>query len=104
MPEHSKNLPGSQKSLFESRVAKVAGRPASPGANSVPFLVMCGSFDERFEMAKEFARSLDSLGYDVSTAWPRTLHGGRRKDEYRMEFNRYSVKTVQFFIQVTKDK
>jgi hypothetical protein len=103
-PKNSKDLPASQKSLFEYRVAKVAGRPASPGARSVPFLVMCGILDERFEMAKEFARTLDSLGYTTKTAWPRTPHGGRKKDEYRTEFGKYSQVTVEFFLRVTKGK
>jgi hypothetical protein len=103
-PKNSQDLPASQKSLFEYRVAKVAGRPASAGAKNVPFLVMCGILDERFEMAKEFVRSLDSLGYTIKTAWPRTPHGGRNKDEYRTEFKRYSQVTVEFFLRITKSK
>ncbi len=103
-PKNSENLPASQKNLFEYRVAKVAGRPASSGAKNVPFLVMCGILDERFETAKEFARSLDSLGYTIKTAWPRTPHGGRKKDEYRAEFEKYSQVAVEFFRRVTKGK
>ena len=103
-PKNSEGLPGSQKSLFEYRVAKIAGRPASSGAKSIPFLVMCGILDERFEMAKKFARTLDSLGYTTKTAWPRTPHGGRKKDEYRAEFEKYSQVVVEFFLQVTKGK
>ncbi len=101
---NSNGLPRSQMSLFEYRVAKVSGRPASAGATSVPFLIMCGILDERFEMAKKFARTLDSLGYTTKTAWPRTPHGGRNKEEYRAEFEKYSQVTVAFFLEITKGK
>jgi poly(3-hydroxybutyrate) depolymerase len=103
-PQNSEGLASSQKSLFDSRVAKVAGRPASSGAKSVPFLVMCGTIDERFDIAQKFASSLQRLGYITNTAWPKTPHGGRKKDEYRTEFEKYSQVTVGFFLRVTEDK
>ena len=103
-PKNGADLPESQKSLFEYRVAKVAGRPASFGAKNVPFLIMCGIMDERFKMAKEFARSLDSLGYTTKTAWPRTPHGGHKKDEFHAEFEKYSHVAVEFFLEVTRGK
>jgi predicted esterase len=102
LPTNSEGLPTSQKSLFDPRVANVAGRPAVQGAKEIPFLIMCGSMDERFEIAREFARSLKQLGYTVNTAWPRTMHGGRNKDEYRADFEKYSQVTIEFFLRVTK--
>ena len=103
-PQNGEGLRASQKSLFDPRVAKVAGQPASSGAKAIPFLVMCGTLDERFEIAKEFASSLKRLGYTVNTAWPRTMHGGRKKDEYRAEFEKYSQVTVEFFLRVTESQ
>jgi poly(3-hydroxybutyrate) depolymerase len=104
VPKNGENLPAALKSLFDPRVATVAGQPASSGAKRIPFLVMCGTMDERFEMAQEFAHSLKRLGYTVKTVWPKTMHGGRKKDEYRVEFEKYSQVTVEFFLRVTESK
>ena len=85
-PENGENLRASQKNLFDPQVAKVAGQSAAPGANGIPFLVMCGTLDERLEIAKLFVNSIKEKGYTVKTAWPETPHGGRNKDAYRVEF------------------
>jgi pimeloyl-ACP methyl ester carboxylesterase len=103
-PHNSEGLASSQKSLFDSRVAKVAAQPASYGAKDVPFLVMCGTVDERFDIAKKFARSLKRLGYVANSEWPKTPHGGRTKDEYRTEFEKYSRVTVAFFYRITQEE
>jgi predicted esterase len=103
-PENGQGLRASQKNLFDPRVAKVAGQPASSGAKEIPFLIMCGTLDERLEITKEFARSLKKHGYTVRTGWPRTTHGGRNKDAYRAEFEKYSRITVEFFLRVTENQ
>jgi len=88
LPENGEGLKASQKNLFDPRVAKVAGQSATSGAKEIPFLVMCGTLDERFEIAQAFYQSLKEQGYIVETAWPETKHGGRKKDTYRGEFDK----------------
>jgi hypothetical protein len=101
-PQNAEGLPSSQKEYFVSRVAKVAGRPASSGAKRIPFLIMCGTEDPRFEMAKEFATILKSLGYLVDTAWPRTPHWDNAKHgKIRDEFKKYSQVVTEFFLRAT---
>ncbi len=36
------------------------------------------------------------------TAWPETPHGGRNKDAFRVEFEKYPQITVRFFLGGTK--
>ena len=62
---------------------------------------MCGTLDPRFDMAQEFARSLENDGYRVETEWPRTAHG-RTDDASRTEFEKYSQGAVQFFLRATE--
>lgn len=100
-PENRKHSPAQ---VQDPNVAKLAGKPASPGAQDIPFLVMCGSLDERFEMAKAFAQSLQEAGYHVETEWPRTPHGGRSNPEYKKEFDKYVRGAVEFFVRHTKSE
>ena len=61
--------------LFKPRFAKAAGLSAQPGAERVPFLVMCGTLDPRLDTRQEFVGRLRTMGYSVETEWPRTPHG-----------------------------
>jgi poly(3-hydroxybutyrate) depolymerase len=95
-------VPDNLRDLFQERVAPVAQIKAATGARNVPFLVMCGTLDPRLPIAQEFARSLQSLGYEVSVEWPRTPHGCEDAacwKEYRAEFEKYLRRTVDFFQQ-----
>jgi len=100
-PENASLVPKRLGDLFSPRVAKAAGISARPQAKCVPFLVMCGSLDPRFEIAQLFAKSLEVADYSVTTAWPRTPHGSRDQEEFRAEFEKYSQRAVEFFRQVT---
>lgn len=88
--------------MFEPRVAKVAGMKAKRGAKKIPFLVMCGTLDPRFEATNGFARSLKDNGFKVQTQWPETPHGGRA--EYPEQFLEYSTGAVAFFIEHIRKK
>lgn len=83
--------------MFQPRVAKVAGMKAKRGAKKIPFLVMCGILDPRFEATKGFARSLKDNGFKVQTQWPETPHGGRA--EYPEQFLEYATAAVEFFLE-----
>lgn len=83
--------------MFEPRVAKVAGMKAKKGAKEIPFLVMCGTLDPRFEATREFGRSLEANGFKAQTQWPETPHGGRA--EYPEQFLEYSKGAVAFFLK-----
>jgi poly(3-hydroxybutyrate) depolymerase len=96
-------VPDNLRDLFQTRVAPVAQVKAATGARNVPYLVMCGTLDPRLPIAQEFARSLQSLGYEVSVEWPRTPHGCEDAacwKEHRTEFEKYLRRTVDFFRQV----
>lgn len=88
-------VPERLKGMFGPRVAKVAGISAKQHTASVPFFVMCGTLDPRFEIARNFAASLKANGYRVQTSWPKTPHGGR--DEYPEEFQKYAIGALSFF-------
>jgi len=103
-PENASLAPERLKDLFRPRVAEVAGIPARPQAKCIPFLVMCGSLDTRFEIAQLFVRSLKVAGYRVETEWPRTPHGSRDKEEFNTEFEKYSRKAVEFFMRITDEE
>ena len=92
------------RDLFSTRVAEVAGLAPKPGANTIPFLVMCGSLDTRFDIAQQFAKSLETAGYNVETDWPRTPHGSRDKAEFRAEFEKYSRHAAEFFLRATEQE
>ena len=100
-PENASLVPERLKGIFSPRVAKVAGIPARSQAQYVPFLVMCGSLDPRFEIAQLFAKSMEDAGYSITTEWPRTPHGSRDKEEFKAEFEKYSQRAVAFFMRVT---
>lgn len=89
------------RDIFDSRVARVAGLQPRPGAEKIPFLVMCGSLDTRYEIAQEFVLSIKEAGYSVESEWPRTPHGSREKQEFAVEFEKYSKGAVKFFKRVT---
>ena len=86
--------------MFNARVASAAGLKAARGSKSVPFLVMCGSLDTRWDIARSFAVNLRQLGYEVETSWPRTPHGSRSRQEFEWEFEKYSQDVVRFFKRV----
>lgn len=95
------------RDLFSARIAAVAEVKAATGARDVPFLVMCGTLDPRLPIAQEFARSLQSLGYQVSVEWPRTPHAcpdAACRTEYAPEFEKYLRRTIAFFSQNTQRK
>lgn len=83
--------------MFESRVAKVAGREAMKGAKKIPFLVRCGTLDSRFGATRQFAKNLEANGFKVKTHWPETPHGGRA--EYPIQFLEYSESAIEFFLE-----
>lgn len=101
-------VPERLRDLFEPRVARVAGLHAKSGAEDIPFLVMCGTLDPRFDIAQQFARSLEAEGYMVQTEWSRTPHGCRDDEEcraeFQAEFEKYSRSAVEFFLRVTEGK
>ena len=92
------------QALRDPRIALFAGRGATQGAKRIPFLIMCGSLDKRFDIAKKFVKSLRQAGYKVETGWPRTPHGGRKKNECRAEFDKYPRGAVEFFLRVIADQ
>ena len=96
-------VPERLRDLFNPRVAKAAGLPAKPGAERIPFFVMCGSLDPRFPIAREFTQNLKDAGYIVDSEWPRTPHSPH-DIEFRSEFEKYSRSAVEFFLHVIKEK
>lgn len=96
---NASRVPARLRDLFSARIAAVAESRAAPGAREIPFLVMCGTLDPRLTIAQEFARSLQSLGYQVAVDWPRTPHGcsAECRAENRAEWDRYIRRTVDFF-------
>ena len=101
---HAMNQDVVPDQLKDPRVAEFGKREPAPGTKRIPFLVMCGSLDKRFKITKEFAKSLRRKGYSVQTEWPRTPHGGRDEDEYRVEFEKYPQRIVEFFARATASK
>lgn len=102
-PANSSLAPERLSDLFNPRVASVAGNTAHPNAKQVPFLVMCGSLDTRHNIARFFAWHLKREGYTVQTHWPRTPHGSRDKEEFKMESKKYSSTALSFFSQYAKN-
>jgi pimeloyl-ACP methyl ester carboxylesterase len=100
--ENSSEVSERLRDLFDPRVAGVAGLKAKEGAEKIPFLVMCGTLDPRFEIAQKFASNLKEEAYSIQTEWPQTPHGAR--DEYSSEFAKYSSRAVEFFLQITERK
>ena len=82
--------------LFDPRVAGAARVIPVEGADRVPYLVMCGSLDTRFGIARDFAASLQAAGYRVETGWPKTPHGNP-EGQYDAEFEKYTVQAIDFF-------
>ena len=100
--ENADKITPSVSYIFDSRIANVATTPAKPDAKRIPFLVMCGTEDERYETAQTFAESLKSAGFHFKTAWPKTAHGGRDKEPYRTEFEKYPRNVIDFFLKTIK--
>jgi pimeloyl-ACP methyl ester carboxylesterase len=106
-PENAKGWPARLADMFDPAVAAVAEIKAVQGSEGIPMLVMCGTLDPRLPIAREFARSLETLGYRVATEWPRTPHACPNQKcaaEFGAEFARYSDKTVEFFQQAARGK
>jgi len=104
---NASRVPARFRDLFSARIAAVAETRAATGARDVPFLVMTGTLDPRLPIAQEFARSLQSLGYQVSVEWPRTPHGCSDMAcwaEHQAEWEKYLRRTVDFFREHTQRK
>lgn len=95
--EDLSQVPERLHGMFNQRVGSAAGLKAVDGSKNVPFLVMCGSLDTRWDIARSFADSLKGLGYEVETSWPRTPHGGRNSQEFQWESEKYSREAIRFF-------
>ena len=72
--ENAKKVPKRLRNLFDGRTADVAGHSAKNGAEKVPFLVMCGSLDTRFDITQKFVAALQKAGVTVETEYPETTH------------------------------
>jgi pimeloyl-ACP methyl ester carboxylesterase len=108
-PENAKDVPARLGDMFDPAVAAVAELKAVKGSERIPVLVMCGTLDPRLPIAKEFAASLETHGYRVSTGWPRTPHvcgpgNPQCAAEFGAEFAKYSTSTVEFFQRLTRGK
>lgn len=99
--ENKDNVPKRLQNMFDPRVVQVAGNKAASGAIKVPFLVMCGNMDTRFEIAKQFASELDRAGYEVKTNWTNNPH--KEREKYFKEFSKYSKEAIKFFKTNTKE-
>lgn len=93
-------IPARLNGLFDAQVAQVADRPATKGAATIPFLVMCGTLDTRWPIAKEFAASLKDSGFGVETEWPITPHGSKG-GKHKAEFAKYPRRVIEFFKEHT---
>ena len=96
-------IPARLNGLFDARVAQIAERPAAKGAEKIPFLVMCGTLDTRWSIAKEFASSLKTSGFNVQTEWPVTPHGAKG-GKHKAEFARYPQRVIEFFKKHTENE
>jgi pimeloyl-ACP methyl ester carboxylesterase len=104
---NASRVPANLRDLFGARVAAVAEERAVPNARDVPFLIMCGTLDPRLPIAREFARTLQALGYQVSVEWPRTPHGCDDMAcwmEHRVEWEKYLRRTIEFFREYAERK
>jgi predicted esterase len=84
--------------------AKLAGLKAQPGAEKIPFLVMCGTLDPRWEFGKRFAQILEEQGYYVETEWPETTHAIGKPPNSDEESARYNTRIIDFFLRMTDGK
>jgi len=75
---------------------------AKKGAKEIPYLVMCSTHDPRFDIARQFAQSLENEGFKVQTKWPETPHGNRA--EFLTEFQKYAHYAGEFFRSIIEDK
>jgi pimeloyl-ACP methyl ester carboxylesterase len=98
------DVPERLHGMFNERVGGAAGLKARRGSKAVPFYVMCGSLDPRYDIAQTFVRRMKESGYNVDSAWPRTPHGSRNSEEFKSEFEKYSRNTVEFFLRVVGQK
>lgn len=99
--ENMKKIPERLGDLFDPRVAGAAGMVPAVGADTVPYLVMCGTLDTRLGIAKEFAAALTGTGYTVETEWPVTPHGNTG-GAYDAEFEKYTAHAIDFFKRYTE--
>ncbi len=94
-------IPARLSELIDARVAEIAERPAAEGVEKIPFLVMCGTLDTRWSIAKEFASSLKTSGFSFQTEWPVTPHGSKG-GKHKAEFARYPQRVIEFFTKHTE--
>ncbi len=93
--------------MFDPEVARAAGNPAKAGAKDIPFLVMCGMRDPRFSVTQQFAEVLREEGYMIRAEWTETPHscsGGTDEvcmAEFQSEFDKYYLRVVEFFQELT---
>jgi poly(3-hydroxybutyrate) depolymerase len=102
-PDNAQKVPERLHNLFDTRTARIAGRPAQKGAVKIPFLVMCGTLDTRYDIAKKFVDSLEKNGFCVETAWPQTPHTSS-DEKYDSEFEKFPRMAVLFFEQHIQNK
>jgi pimeloyl-ACP methyl ester carboxylesterase len=100
--DNAKKVPERLHDAFDARTAEVAGLSRSEGAEGVPFLIMCGTLDSRYDIAVEFASSLRKKGFVVETAWPKTPHSSE-SGKYMVEFDKFTEAAIRFFKKHTKD-
>ncbi len=100
-PKNAQKIPERLGDLFDPRVVKAARVVPGAGADTVPYLVMCGTLDTRMGIAKEFAASLAAAGFTVESAWPATPHGNT-KGAYDAEFEKYTAQAIDFFKRHTE--
>lgn len=93
---NASKVPERLSDLFDARTANVAGLPAAEGAEKIPFLVMCGTLDPRWPIAKGFAASLKTSGFSVEVEWPTTPHGSK-SEQHKAEFAKYPQRVIEFF-------
>lgn len=92
-----------------AQVARAATMPADPDSRAIPFLVMVGTQDPRWEYTQDVVARLRAAGYEVETDWPETPHSCLGADseacdaEYAAEFDRFARRIVEFFHRVTRE-
>ncbi|MDG2221408.1 MAG: hypothetical protein P8L85_08520 [Rubripirellula sp.] len=94
--QNAKRIPERLGGLFDSEVAQVADRPAAKDASKIPFLVMCGTLDTRFQIAQDFADSMRKSGFYIETEWPVTPHRSKGS-KHNAEFAKYPQRVIEFF-------
>lgn len=83
-------------------IAPISGMRARPGAERIPFHVMCGTLDTRYTIARDFVASLEKPGY-LKTEWPRSLHGPT-EPHHLAEWKKSRRRAIEFILGITGRK